>query len=190
MITPNLASRPFLNTRPVWVMTIAAGFVALVLIVLNVRFFLVTNSTLGDELVTRDALETKYEELDAEARKEIALLSRVPWRSLRSRVDATNLALREHAFSWLRMLDDIERVMPYEVRLVRIGPTMGPDGVMLSLDVVTRNRDAMLDFIDNLIEDPRFDEPALGNEETPEESDTGTYILKMRVLYLSAEEAP
>ena len=190
MITPNLASRPFLNTRLVWVMAVAAGVVALLFIVLNVRFFLVTNRTLGDELTRRDALEEQYEDLDTEARDEIALLSKVPWRSLKSRVDATNLVLREQAFSWLRMLDDIERVMPYDVRLARITPTMNPDGVLLNFDVVARNRDAMLDFIDNLVEDPRFEDPVLATEETPEESDSGTYVLKMRVVYRATGEAP
>jgi Tfp pilus assembly protein PilN len=87
------------------------------------------------------------------------------------------------------MLDDIERVMPYDVRLTRIGPSVGPDGVLLTFEVVARNRDAMLDFIDNLVEDPRFDEPTLANEKTPEDSDTGTYLLSMRVRYLASEVA-
>ena len=189
MITPNLASRPFLNVRPVWVMAIAAGILALILIGLNVRFYLVTNRTLGDELVTRDTLEEEFQNLEAGAREDIAVLNKIPWRSLRAKVDATNLVLREHAFSWLKMLDDIERVMPYDVRLIKISPNMGPDGVMLNLDVVARNRDAMLDFIDNLVADSRFDEPALANEETPEESDTGTYVLRMRVVYRAAGPA-
>jgi Tfp pilus assembly protein PilN len=189
MITPNLASRPFLNTRPVWVMTIAAGCVALILIALNLRFFLITNRTVEDEIALRDTLEERYSGLESEARSEIAILSRVPWRTLEARVKATNLVLEEHSFSWLQMLDDIERVMPYDVRLTRIGPSVGPDGVLLTFEVVARNRDAMLDFIDNLVEDPRFDEPTLANEKTPEDSDTGTYLLSMRVRYLASEVA-
>ena len=109
MITPSLASRPFLNTRPVWVMTIAAGAIALILITLNIRFYLVTNRAVEGEIATRDDLEARYGELQSAARQEIAALNRVPWRRLEARVNATNLVLEEHAFSWLRMLDDIER---------------------------------------------------------------------------------
>jgi len=185
MITPSLASRPFLNTRPVWVMTIGAGCVALVLIALNIRFFLVTSRTVEDAITTRDALEERYGELESTARQEIAFLNRVPWRTLEARVNATNLVLQEHAFSWLQMLDDIERVMPYDVRLTRITPSVGRDGVMLTFEVVARNRDAMLEFIDRLVEDPRFDEPTLSSETTPETSTTGTYLLSMRVRYLA-----
>jgi len=189
MITPSLASRPFLNTRPVWVMTIAAGVIALILIALNLRFFLITNRAVEEEIATRDALEENYIELGSAARQEIAMLNRVPWRSLEARVNATNLVLREHAFSWLRMLDDIEHVMPYDVRLTRITPSVSPEGVSLAFEVVARNRDAMLNFIDNLVEDPRFDDPVLANEKTPEDSDTGTYVLNMKVQYLVTEGA-
>lgn len=185
MITPSLASRPFLNTRPVWVMTIAAGVIALILIALNLRFFLATNRAVEDEIATRDALEERYGELNSEARQEIAMLDRVPWRTLEARVNATNLVLQEHAFSWLQMLDDIEHVMPYDVRLTRIMPSVSPEGVMLAFEVVARNRDAMLNFIDNLVEDPRFDDPVLASEKTPEDSNTGTYVLNMRVQYLA-----
>jgi Tfp pilus assembly protein PilN len=190
LITPNLASRPFLNTRPVWVMTIAAAVVALILIVLNIRFFVVTNRAVGDELATRDALEERYGQLESSTRQEIAVLNRLPWRTLEARVNATNLVLEEHAFSWLRMLDDIENVMPYDVRLTKIIPAVGPEGVMLTLEVLARNRDAMLEFVDNLVEDPRFDEPALATEKTPEDSPTGTYLLNLRVRYIASEEAP
>ncbi len=190
MITPNLASRPFLNTRPVWVMTIAAGSVALVLILLNIRFFVVTNRAVEGELATRDTLEKRYSELESSARQEIAVLNRVPWRTLEARVRAVNLVLQEHAFSWLQMLDDIEHVMPYDVRLTKTTPSVGPEGVILTLEVMARNRDAMLEFIDNLVEDPRFDEPALSSERTPENSTTGTYLLSMRVRYLASGEAP
>lgn len=187
MITPSLASRPFLNTRPVWVMTIAAGCVALILIVLNLRFYLITNRMVEGEIATRDILEERFTELETEARQEIAFLNRVPWRTLEARVNATNLVLEEHAFSWLQMLDDIERVMPYDVRLTRITPSVGDEGVMLTFEVVARNRDAMLEFIDNLVEDPRFGDPTLSSEQTPEESSTGTYLLMMRARYFASE---
>jgi Tfp pilus assembly protein PilN len=171
-------------------MTIAAGVIALILIVLNIRFFVVTNRAVGDELAMRDALEKQYGQLESSARQEIAILDRVPWRTLEARVNATNLVLQEHAFSWLRMLDDIENVMPYDVRLTKIIPAVGPEGVMLTLEVLARNRDAMLNFVDNLVEDPRFDEPSLSSEKTPEDSAGGTYLLNLRVRYIDSGEAP
>lgn len=187
MITPNLASRPFLNNRPVWLLTVAAFAAALLLIILNIRLFLVADRALDDETAKRDQLELRVAELEERLRSEVTTLERVPWRSLRGRVDAVNLVLREHAFSWLQMLDDIERIMPYDVRLTRISPVVGTDGVSLSFEVIARNRDAMLELLDNLIADPRFEEPAPSAEGTPEESGTGVYTLSLTVLYRPPE---
>ena len=190
MITPNLATRPFLNTRPVWLLTAFAGILALILIGFNLRLFLVENRTLGDEISRRDDLELLYSTVAAEVSADVNDLQRVPWASLKARVDATNLVLREHNFSWLRMLDDIERVMPYDVRLSRISPTVGSDEVMLSFSVIARNRDAMLQLIDNFVADPRFEDPRPSVERTLEGSALANYELMLRVSYHPPEEAP
>jgi Tfp pilus assembly protein PilN len=189
MITPNLATRPFLNTRPVWLVTAVAGGLALILLVLNLRLFLVANRVIVDETATRDALLEKHRDLEAAARKDVEALERVPWRSLTRRVDATNLVLREHAFSWLAMLDDIERVMPYDVRLTRITPSVGADGVILSLALIAHNRDAMLQLLDNLVADPRFSDPTPSTESTPEENAAAASIMHLRVNYYPNPEA-
>lgn len=190
MITPNLATRPFLNTRPVWLVAAAAGFLALILIGFNLRLYLVANRHLDDETTKRDGLELRYSALATEVKEDVDVLEKVPWRSLKGRVDATNLILREHSFSWLEMLDDIERVMPYDLRLTRIAPTVGSDEVTLSLEAVARNRDAMLEFLDNLIADPRFENATPATEKTPEETELTTYVLSVRVTYHPSEETP
>ncbi len=190
MITPNLATRPFLNTRPVWLLAGVAGALALILIGFNLRLFLVENRTIGDEISRRDDLELLYRTVAAEVSADVNDLQKVPWTSLRARGDASNLVLREHNVSWLRMLDDIERVMPYDVRLSRISPTVGSDEVMLSFSVFARNRDAMLQLIDNFVADPRFDDPIPSIERTLEGSASANYELLLRVNYYPLEEAP
>lgn len=190
MITPNLATRPFLNTRPVWLLTGAAGLAALILLALNLRLFFVANRSLDDETERRDVLLERHQLLEAGLRKDIEALDRVPWRSLTSRVEATNLILREHAFSWLGMLDDIERVMPYDVRLTRISPSVGADEITLSLALIAHNRDAMLQLLDNFIADPRFSDPTPSSEATPEEETTAGYVMSLRVNYHPEGEVP
>jgi len=189
MITPNLATRPFLNTRPVWLVTAVAGFAAVLLLGLNLRLFLVANRALDDETVRQDELVELHQVLETEVRKDVEVLERVPWRSLSRRVDATNLILREHAFSWLGMLDDIERVMPYDVRLTRIAPSVGTDEVTLSLALIAQNREAMLELLDNLVADPRFSNPTPSSESTPEENSAVAYLMDLRVSYHPNPEA-
>ncbi len=190
MITPNLATRPFLNTRPVRLVAAVAGVLTLILLAFNLRLFLVANRTLVDESATLEALLEKHRSLEASARKDIEALDRVPWRSLTRRVDATNLILREHSFSWLGMLDDIERVMPYDVRLTRIAPSVGSDGAVLSLALIAHNREAMLELLDNLVANPRFSNPVPSGEETPEVNTTAAYGMTLRVNYHPIAEVP
>ena len=113
----------------------------------------------------------------------------MPWRTLTRRVQATNLILREHSFSWLGMLDDIERVMPYDVRLTKIGPAVSAEGIKLSLELIAHNRDAMLQLLDNFIADERFSHPTPSSEATPEEETTADYVMSLRVDYHPDREA-
>ncbi len=189
MIAPNLATRPFLNTRPVWLVTAVAGVLTVILLAFNLRLFLVANRTLGDETLTRDALLERHVGLEAAVRKDVEALERVPWRSLTRRVDATNFILREHSFSWLEMLDDIERVMPYDVRLTQISPNVSDDGAVLSLALIAHNRDAMLQLLDNLVADPRFSDPTPSRESTPEDNAVSAYVMNLRVNYHPNPEA-
>jgi hypothetical protein len=115
LITPNLATRPFLNTRQVWLVAGAAGVLAIILTILNVRLYLASTTDLGAELTRRDELEERYLQLETEVRADVDALQKVPWRTLSGRVQATNLILHQHSFLWLQMLDDIEAVMPWDV---------------------------------------------------------------------------
>jgi len=188
VITPNLASRPFLNTRPVWVVSAAAGIVALILIGFNLHSYLVSNRSMGSQLERRDELRAKHAALSDEVRSDVEALAKVPWRSLRSRVEATNLIFSEHAFSWVQMLDDIGRVLPWDVRMTRISPKVEPGNATLSIEVLAQTRPSLLQFLDSLVDDPSFSDPTPMSENTPEEGGVG-YLMTLRVSYHPGGEA-
>lgn len=187
MIGPNLASRPFLNTRPVWLVTAAAGILTVVFVFLNVSFFVMSGRELAPQLAYVDELEDKRNQLASQVRDVTVELDKVPWKSLATRVRATNVVLREWSFSWLGLLDDIERVMPREVRIIRITPSVAADGVLLSLEAVARSRESTLQFLENLIADASFSEPVPIRERLPEQSDVAGYDLTLRVTYHPGE---
>jgi hypothetical protein len=182
-MTPNLAARPFLNTRPVWLVAAAASLLALALIVANTAFFLRTGRTLSPLIEHRDRLVVEERALSAKLSGLVAQLAKVPWRSLGARVNATNAILREHNFSWLAMFDDVERVMPYDVRIVQISPEVGPAEVDLHIRVIAKTREAMIELLENLVTDPSFSRPTPRTETTPEESQSGSYQMALSVRY-------
>jgi hypothetical protein len=190
MIAPNLAARPFLNTRPVWLVTGAAAALTVLFLVLNITFYFSSNRTLAPQLERARELRSQRDALTADARTVLDDLENVPWRSLSGRVQATNLVLREWSFSWLRLLDDIERVMARDIRIIRIAPVVTSDGFTLNLKAVARTRDDILELLENLIADPSFSEPIPIREAMPEESRVAGYELTMRVTYHPGEVVP
>lgn len=188
MTLPNLASRPFLNTRPPMLLTIVAALLALIFLVLNVHRAVVSRGDLAEQYAQSEQLENECVKLRAEAREHLAALEEVPWGQLDGRVERINVILSEHAFSWLRLLDDVERVLPYQVRLTRIAPTIEEDKVELGLSVVAQSREAMLDFLDRLIADPAFSDPFPIAETLPDgDNSLVAYAYTMRVNYHPAE---
>ncbi len=183
MIVPNLARRPFLNTRPVWVVAAAAALITIVMVILNIRLYVVTDRELAERIARRAELTERHAELLAEVRNQVDALEHVPWKSLTARVEAANSILREGAFSWLELLDDVEQVMPYDVRITRIAPRVEGQQVQLELEVVCKTRNDLLEFLQRLIDDPRFSDPTPRSETPPEESDTPFYTLTFSVTY-------
>ncbi len=190
MIAPNLASRPFLNTRPVWIVTAVAALLAVLLFAANARLYVISNEELDTLLEQRQSLEQEKRALEKELRSDLAVLDKVPWRRLDARASGVNIVLRERSFSWSAMLDDIERVLPYGVRLVTIGPKVGAEGVALTLRGVARTRDDLLGLIENLIADPAFVDPLPSSEESPESGRTVGYAFTLAVDYLPPGSEP
>ena len=189
MIVPNLASRPHLNTRPVWLVIGAAAFLSLIFAVLNTQVWLKSNRELEEQILLLDQLKADNERLTLEVGRQAEDLNRVPWKSLAARVNAVNAVIQEHEFSWVGLLDDIERVLPYDVRLTKITPKVDGDEVNLSLNAIGRTREALLDFFDTLIEDPSFSDPTPSSEMTPEESGYG-YVFQMTVVHHPGQASP
>ena len=68
MIAPNLAARPFLNTRPVWLVTGVAVVLAVLFLVLNISFYFSSNRTLAPQIERARELRSQRDALAADAR--------------------------------------------------------------------------------------------------------------------------
>lgn len=184
MVLPSLASRPFLNTRPVWIVVASAAFLTVVLVVANATLYFSSSEHLGAELALQRRAVAKDNQLTGALQRDGAALQQVRWSALGKRVDALNQILGAHGFSWLDMLSDLGGVLPYGVRLVRISPRVTTDGVELMLSGVAQTRQSMLEFLQNLIDDPHFDRPLPSRESTPEGSKGTGYEFRLTVQYL------
>jgi len=187
---PSLASRPFLNTRPVWIVTVVCSVLAVGLLVVNVNLYFRSSQLLTVEIGRRSDLTNREGELSAALSAEVKQLKRVPWKALDTRVAMLNEILRSHAFSWTRMLSDLGDVLPYGVRLLKISPTVAGREVELALSGTARTRQAFLELLQKMIDDPRFASPLPSREATPESTQSQGYDFNLRVTYRPQEEAP
>lgn len=188
MIVANLASKPRLNTRPVWIVTGVAVLIGLVLAAVNVRLFLTSNQTLEEQIVRRDMLQIQRNELRREFSGHAAVLERVPWKSLGARIELVNEVLEEHRFSWSDLLDHLAEVLPWQVRIVSVSPSVGKEGVTLGLEAVSKDREGFLNLLDRMVADPYFDDPLPSREDWPEGGQSSEYVFSMRVLFLPEGE--
>ena len=168
MRVPNLSSRPLLDSRPVWFVTGVTAVLALVLTVANVSLILDAGHETDDLRSEVERLRADRGQLADDLRRATGELEQVRWRPLEAEVAAMNELLDAHAFSWLRLLSDLERVLPWNVRLEQVQPGVEPGGVRLSLSGVAMDRDALLNLLDRMIADPRFERPLPLSETTLE----------------------
>jgi Tfp pilus assembly protein PilN len=190
MMMPNLASRPFLNTRPVWIVTCSALLLAIVFLVVNVIVYVQNTQDQSRQIEEGIRLTEEHANLEESVRRNIEDLRTVPWRRLESRVGALNVVIKQHSFSWLVLLRDVEEVLPYDVRLVRIGPSFDQIGTVLELTGVARTDKALLELLDNLVRDERFSEGVPTGETWPEKSKTTNYEFGLRVRYSPERSEP
>ena len=186
MKRPNLARAPFLDTRPVWVVSAALWFAALGFSGYAMVDFL---SVRGEEQkagAKLAALAKAQQELQEKAATLNRELSAVNWRKLKAEVEAVSQAASKRGLRWGRLLGDLEQVVPWDVRLTSITPTVGADGaIALSLEGLATSREAWLGFLRALLDDPRFAQPVPQREQAPGTGNAVGYRFSLTVTYLA-----
>lgn len=202
---PNLARRPFLNTRPVIRVGILLGVLGLVLAGANV--FAYWSFSQGQD-VKRDLLEATRVAIQEEQERLQSLDRRrgeVDLESQNEQVVFLNRKIRQRTFGWSLLFDTLTEILPRDVRVGRLslesigedragrssrGAASGSDlragEILLGIEGESRNYDAFLDFLDALFESPAFRE---ANPSGDTKVQTGMFRFRLSVVYLPAQAA-
>jgi type IV pilus assembly protein PilN len=134
----NLASQPFRRDRAVLVASTALGVLLIVLLV-----FLLSLNNLESGQV-------------AETRTQIARLeSQI--RSISAQQSRQDALLYRKGISWTRIFADLEKVVPYNVRIMAIRPSItGQNQVSLDMTVGSETPVAVIELLKNLEGSPSF----------------------------------
>ena len=181
----NLAARPYRDYRPV--------YAAVVVISLLTAFLMLNNiETYYRYIHETQSTRTKTAEIEAlvavEKRKEEVAKQRVATLDL-TRLDQQtrfiNAKLAERAFSWSRLLDELESILADDVRIMNVNPTFGDGPIALQMNFEAKSGDGMITTINRMNADPQFRDVFPQNETM---RDDGTYTFSLHARYFP--EAP
>ncbi len=118
----NLAQRPFLNTRPLARVVMLLWLLGALLLAYNLWLFwghLAGSSTAGTRLADigaeLDRVDSQYEELENQSQA-------LQLRSQNSQVAFLNQLIAMRTFPWSQLFEDLEEVLPLDVRLINVQP--------------------------------------------------------------------
>jgi Tfp pilus assembly protein PilN len=184
MRRPNLARERFENSRPVWVLGGLLTLIALVLSITTVVEVLGVHGVEQAQLKRVEQLEAQRLKLQQAVATSHRQLASIGWKKLQTEVETLQGVVARRQVSWSRMLADLERVVPWDVRLVSISPGFQKDGGMrLQLQAIAVSREAWLSLLARLFSDPQFSDPIPENEESPVSSGEQGYVVGLAVHY-------
>jgi len=184
----NLSSRPYQDERlfnrtrgsaPAF----AILFTAL-MVYISVRHYVNTQREWAQARETQAKLADLKKE-EAQARQ---ILAQPENRGTRDRSNFLNAAIMRKSFSWTRLMEDMERVMPSGLRVVAIAPGIEQNHFVLKLQVQGEERESAVALLRNMEKSTHFQSPRL-KEETHLISKSGEGGVKSNIstTYLPAE---
>jgi type IV pilus assembly protein PilN len=161
----NLATQPYQDARRFWLRW-GGALVALGLLTLILVYSALTGwvSARKDRDLIRQR-EAQIAARDQEKTQAEALLNRPENRSTRDRSQFLNELFQRKAFSWTKVFEDLERVMPPRLHVVSIRPEMGADaGLNIKLVVAGESRERALELVRKMEASQRFQQTRIDQE--------------------------
>jgi len=175
----NLASEPFERTRP---MLVASGVAAVLLMGLLALLVASSVNERGQAAELRQTiakLEARQRTLDADQARLAAVLRQPENAEVLARSQFLNSLLYAKGISWTRLFDDLEKVMPYNVRLISIRPQAGGQNeIQLDMVVGAESAEPVVQLLTRLENSPVFGATLIHNRWPPTQSEP---LLRYRV---------
>jgi Tfp pilus assembly protein PilN len=113
-------------------------------------------------------------------------LAAVSWKKLQFETASLQDVVARRRLVWSQLLADLERVMPREIRLVSIMPSVSREGnARVAISGVATSREAWLKLLAVLFTDRKFSDPMPSSEEAPSASNSQGYKFQLTFTYLA-----
>lgn len=177
----NLASRPYRDNRAYLISAGLLGAVVLILTLINAWTTIDYLSNTQDVREDIAALEQQIAETNRATAAQKAQLEGLNYSELNRRIEYVNTQIAERAFSWNSLLNDLERVLPGDVRITQLRPAVMPDGsVQLNLVLEAKSQEGIIRLLDQMLSDPSFSRAFPRSEQVTE---TGLRLFNVEAEY-------
>ncbi|HLZ40028.1 MAG TPA: PilN domain-containing protein [Candidatus Sulfotelmatobacter sp.] len=193
----NLASRPYEDARQFWMRwgtaVGAIGVLTLVLLTLDVTGWI---NARRDRIAIADkrAMIAERDQIRSQAE---AFLNRPENHTTRDESQFLNELIERKSFSWTRVLENLEKVMPPRVHLVAISPQLDDDNQLaLKMTVAGDSRDRAIELARRMEESRRFAQTTIVREAHMDSKGGDTEQFEIAAIYIpeqlpaQAEAAP
>ena len=111
-------------------------------------------------------------------------LAAVAWKKLQGETSSLQEVVARRRLVWSQLLADLERVVPWGVRVVSVNTTVAADGTLqIGLQGLATSRDGWLKLVVVLFNDSAFSDPLPTSEEASSAKNTLGYGFALSVRY-------
>jgi hypothetical protein len=169
----NLASEPFRRDRPLFIASIAGCILLAIVLGLQINTILRGRRQAGNTRVSIVRLSGQLNVIAAEQSKLDTTLRRPENAEVLERSLFLNELIERKSISWTRIFADLEKVMPYNLRLVSVRLPQVDSQNQVFLDMVVASKDVapVLDLLRHLESSPQFGPTSVVNSLPPSQTD-------------------
>jgi type IV pilus assembly protein PilN len=169
----NLASDPFRRDRPLLVGSAALGIVLSLLLIYQVVYIVSERHQAADIRIAIDRQNARLKDIAAQQAKLNGTLRRPENAEVLERSLFLNTLIERKAISWTKIFEDLEKVMPYNVRLVsvRLPEVDSHNQVLLDMVVGAKDVPPILELFKRLEGSPQFGNTSVQSSAPPSQTD-------------------
>jgi type IV pilus assembly protein PilN len=181
----NLASQPYEDARQFWIRwgtaVAAVGLLTLVLLTLDVTGWINARRDHA-AIAEKRALIAQRDQLRANAER---ILNLPENRTTRDESQFLNELIERKAFSWTRVLENLEKVMPPRVHVESIHPELNEDNQLaLKMTVAGESRDRAIELARRMEESQRFAQTHILDERSMQSTSGDTEQVDIAAIYI------
>lgn len=186
----NLAGTPFRNDGLLWLglAALAVGGVGFTLH--NSYAFLTADRTKQELTQQLQGHRQNMDNLKREADTLTGQLGKVDRDLLATQAEFVSEILEQRNFSWTRLFNALEDVLPWDVRLTNVRPDFKDGKVTIQLSGVAQNYEALLGFEEQIEGYPQFDSVAPGDFNKADAGEQVFFNLSCNYTADAEEELP